>query len=188
MPLRRPPLSMMPWQTTHFSVSLFRNPRICQRIKCSAMRQGPVLRSWTALWALRISPAQGSLFKCHRQSAPRDERTRHLRLRMIADLERCVGCHHGRNGRTRSRSTTPGSAHSVRNGPLRTRRHRWESSRGDSTSTYDAWSFRARGTLHATTRRRSSARSTCAGQVEDRSVFDPPSEPLKQGRYTAEAI
>src|ERR1700730_9181716 len=26
MPLRRPPLSMMPWQTTHFSVSLFRNP------------------------------------------------------------------------------------------------------------------------------------------------------------------
>jgi hypothetical protein len=21
---------MMPWQTTHFSVSLFRNPRICQ--------------------------------------------------------------------------------------------------------------------------------------------------------------
>jgi hypothetical protein len=86
--LRRPPLSMMPWQTTHFSVSLFSNPRICQRIKCSAIDK--VLPSGVGRHCgrLRISPAQGSLFQCHRQSAPREERTPHPRLRMIADLER----------------------------------------------------------------------------------------------------
>jgi hypothetical protein len=65
---------------------------ICQRIKCSAIDK--VLPSGVGRHCgrLRISPAQGSLFKCHRQSAPRDERTPHLRLRMIADLERCIGC------------------------------------------------------------------------------------------------
>ena len=57
-----PPLSMMPWRTTHFSVSLFRNPRICQRIKCSAIDK--VLPSGVGRHCgrLRISPAQGSLF------------------------------------------------------------------------------------------------------------------------------
>jgi hypothetical protein len=88
-------LSMMPWQTTHFSVSLFRNPRICQRIKCSAMRQGPVLRSWSALWAppdfsgsrvaFQMSSSISTSRRAHPASTPPDDR-RSRKVRWVSDL------------------------------------------------------------------------------------------------------
>jgi hypothetical protein len=78
-----------------WQLSLFRNPRICQRIKCSAMRQGPALRSWSALWAppdfsgsrvaFQMSSSISTSRRAHPASTPPDDR-RSRKVHRVSDL------------------------------------------------------------------------------------------------------